>query len=179
MQNKKNQFTNSIIKDRIEVIENSENKLIFRTFLEPNGGQNQLHYHSKLDESFKIVKGELTIIINNIEKKITSGAHYLIKQRTNHMFLNKSSELVIFDVEVTNPKKMINGLKIIYGLTNDGKTTKTGLPKNIFHIAISLKMMDAFSPKIPYFIQKPGISLIAILGRVLGIEKLLIKKYCY
>lgn len=69
MQNKKNQFTNSIIKDRIEVIENSENKLIFRTFLEPNGGQNQLHYHSKLDESFKIVKGELTIIINNIEKK--------------------------------------------------------------------------------------------------------------
>jgi len=178
MQNKTIEFSNSIIKNRIEILENTALKLVFRTFLEPNGGQNQLHYHSKLNETFKVVEGELTLFIDKTEKKLACGETYCILHKTNHMFLNTSQKQVIFDVEIINPKKIINALQIIYGLANNGKTTKHGLPKNIFHIAICLNMMDTFSPKVPYVIQKYGFLAIASIGRIFKIEKRLVDRYC-
>ncbi|MGY6650105.1 cupin domain-containing protein [Wenyingzhuangia sp. IMCC45574] len=178
MSQKKIEFSNSIIKDRIEILNNSNQKLIFRTFLEPNGGQNQLHYHSKISETFRIIQGELNIVINNHEKKMIAGDEYSIPPYTNHMFFNKSNKEVIFDVEILNCPKMINALQIMYGLVNDRKTNRQGLPKNIFHTAIGLKMMDAFSPKVPHYIQKAGISIFAFFGKIIGIEKMLLKKYC-
>lgn len=178
MENKKNEFSNFIIKDRLRIIENSKYKLKFRTFLESGGGQNQLHYHSKINETFKIIKGELNIVIDKEEKILITGKEYSIPPHTNHMFYNKSTEQVIFDVEIKNPGKMINALQIMYGLTNNGQTNKKGLPNNIFHTAIGLNMMDAFSPKIPYLLQKGSISIIALLGKTIGIEKALIEKHC-
>jgi len=178
MGDKKIEFSNSRIKDRLRIIENSKYKLKFRTFLESGGGQNQLHYHSKISETFKIIKGELNIVIGNDEKTLITGNEYSILPETNHMFYNKSDEQVIFDVEIKNPEKMINALQIMYGLTNDGQTNKDGIPNNLFHTAIGLDMMDAFSPKVPYLLQKGSISIIAFLGRILGIEKKLIEKHC-
>lgn len=172
------EFSNSIIKDRIVIIEDSKYKLIFRVFLESGGGQNQLHYHSKINETFKIVKGELNIVIDSNEKILITGDEYAILSYTSHMFYNKSDKQVIFDVEIKNPQKIIKALQIMYGLTNDKKTNKEGLPNNIFHTAIGLNLMDAFSPKIPFIIQKIGISFFYILGKIFGIEKQLIKKYC-
>ncbi len=171
-------FSNPIIKDRIEILESSKDKLVFRTFLESKGGQNQPHYHSKLNETFKIIEGELHVRIGKTEKVLTAGDHYTIQHRTGHMFLNTSNSPVIFDVEILNPQRMIQALQIMYGLANDGKTTRAGLPKNIFHIAIGLHMMDAFSPKFPYFIQKMGIGILAQLGKCLDIENRLIREYC-
>ncbi len=178
MYHKKIEFSNAILKDRIQIIEDSEYKLTFRTYLEPDGGQYELHYHTKLNEKFKIIQGELNVIINNEEKTLIAEDEQTITNFTNHRFYNASGKQVIFDVEVLNPKRMISALQIMYGLVEDGKTNAKGLPNNIFHTAIGLQMMDAFSPKIPYFIQKFGISILAILGRILGIKKKLIKKYC-
>jgi len=142
MNNKKIEFYNPIIKDRIEVLENSEQKLIFRTYLESGGGQNELHYHTKINETFRVISGELNVIVNDKELLLKVGSNYLIPPHTNHMFFNKSDEKVVFDVTILNPKKMITALRIFYGLTRDGKTNKDGLPNNIFHTAIGLHMMD-------------------------------------
>ncbi|CAL2077897.1 cupin domain-containing protein [Tenacibaculum sp. 190524A02b] len=177
MRYKKSEFSNSVIKDRIEVIENSKHILRFRTFLEKGGGQNQLHYHTKINETFKVVQGELSVVLNKKESILKAGSSYTIPASTAHMFYNNSNEQVIFDVEILNPQKMIHGLKIMYGLANEGKINKEGLPKNIFYLTIALHMMDTFSPRIPYFIQKSGILILASLGKVLGIEKRLIEKY--
>ena len=178
MKNQNNEFSNTSIKDRIIVLENTTHKLVFRTFLESGGGQNQIHYHSKINETFKIIKGKLIVKINEEEKTLISGNKHTILPYTNHMFYNTSKEEVIFDVEIINPNKMIKGLQIMYGLNNDDKTNSRGLPKNILHAAIGLKMLDAFSPKAPHFIQKNTIAILAFLGNVFGVEKSLLDKYC-
>ncbi len=178
IQHKKLEFSNPIIKDRIEVLKNSTSLLIFRTFLKPNGGQHELHYHTRLDEKFKVIKGTLNIMIGDRKMVLNAGDEQTIPPFTSHMFYNRSGEQVVFDVEVVNPQKMMNALQIMYGLTNDVKTNKKGLPNNILHTAIGLKMMDAFSPKVPYFIQKVGISTLATLGKIIGLEKQLVEKYC-
>ncbi|AUC77090.1 cupin domain-containing protein [Olleya sp. Bg11-27] len=178
MKNNKIEFSNPLIKDRIEILDNSEYKLTFRTFLESGGGQSQLHYHTKINETFKVISGELNIAFNNTEIILRVGNEYSIAPYTNHFFLNKSDKTVIFDVEILNPKKMIYALQIMYGITSDGKTNNEGLPSNILHAAIGLNMMDAFSPKVPLIIQKIVFSTLAIFGKIMGTEKLLIRKYC-
>ena len=136
MSNKKIEFSNSIIKDRIEILESSEQKLIFRTYLASGGGQNQLHYHTKINETFRVISGELNVVINDKELLLKAGKTYVIPPYTNHMFFNTSSKEVVFDVEVLNPKKMITALRIFYGLTSDGKTNSDGLPNNLSLIHI-------------------------------------------
>jgi quercetin dioxygenase-like cupin family protein len=177
MSNKNKTFSNPILKDRVKVLEDAENLLKFRTYLEVGGGQNELHYHTLITETFTISKGELCVKLGMTEVLLKAGDSKTILPYTHHMFYNKSDSEVIFEVEVSNPGKMLQALQIMYGLTRDRKTTQTGMPKNILHTAIGIQMMDAFSPKIPHFFQKIGINTLAFLGKILGIKKKLLQKY--
>jgi hypothetical protein len=73
---------------------------------------------------------------------------------------------------------MIHALKIMYGIAKDGKTDYVGLPTNIFHLAIGLNMMDAYSPNYSKELQYITLKLLAGLGKIAGIENKLVKKYC-
>ncbi|MEM6685971.1 MAG: cupin domain-containing protein [Bacteroidota bacterium] len=170
-------FSNPIIKDRVEILEDTDQLLKFRTYLEAGGGQNELHYHASITETFTMIKGELCVKLATSEIVLKAGDVKTIPQFTHHMFYNKSDSEVVFDVEITHPQNMLKALQIMYGLTKDGKVTKKGIPKNISHTAIGIKMMDAFSPKIPHFIQKFGINTLAFLGKISGLEKKLLTKY--
>lgn len=174
-----NRFSNPVIKDEIEILFESDEKLIFRTFLKPNGGQSGVHYHTKITEKFTIIEGELNVIVNNIESVLKTNNELVISALDRHQFINKSGKNVIFEVEITPSIQIKNGLQIIYGLAQDGKIYKNGLPTNIFYMAIAIKMMDAYVPDLPLFIQKTGILSLAFIGKITGLEKKIVKKYCY
>ncbi|WP_108869005.1 cupin domain-containing protein [Aquimarina aquimarini] len=173
-----NRFSNPIIKDEIEVLNESKEKLIFKTFLKPNGGQSRLHYHTKITEKFKIIEGELHVILNNDKRILKPNNEVLIKEFDTHQFYNKSDKNVVFEVEITPARHIKKALQIIYGLAKDGKVYKSGMPKNIFYMAIGLNMMDAYIPEAPRIIQKLGISILAAIGRIIGLEKKLMLQYC-
>ena len=177
MQNKKVEFSNSVIKDRILILEDTKENLIFKTFLAPGGGQNDLHYHSKLYEEFKIIKGELKVVLDKEEKTFVTGDKQIIEPFTNHKFYNNSKSEVVFEVKISKPGQMKKALQIMYGLVEDDKATKKGLPKNLFHIAIGIHLMDAFSPKCPFLLQKAGIKLLVFIAKLLKIDKKLFAKY--
>lgn len=171
-------FSNPIIKDEIEIIFESQEKFIFRTLLRPTGGQSGLHYHTKISEEFKIITGELTVVINNVKRVLKRNEVVLVKPFDTHQFLNESSSDVLFEVTVTPAIEIKNGLQVIYGLADDNKVFKNGLPKNIFYAAIAIHMMDAYVPGLPLLIQKIGIKTFAFIGKKIGITKKLIACYC-
>ena len=106
------------------------------------------------------------------------GDQALILPLESHRFYNTSKQIVIFEVEVTDPKELKNALQLMYGLAKTDRVYKNGLHKNILHTAIGLHMMDAYTPGIPLPLQKIGISILAYMGRIFGIEKKLMKAYC-
>jgi mannose-6-phosphate isomerase-like protein (cupin superfamily) len=171
-------FSNPILKDRIEILKDTDNILIFRTFLEPNGGQTGLHYHTKFSEKFRIAKGELSVFLGKEKKVFKANESLIIEQFTSHKFFNTSHEEVIFDVEIINPKKMKYALQIIYGIAKEGKINNLGLPRNVFHLAIGLDMMNAYSPDFPHIMQFIAIKTLSGFGKMVGIEKELLKRYC-
>lgn len=173
-----NRFSNPIIKDEIEILYDTKEKLIFRTSLESGGGQAKLHYHTKITEKFRGIEGELTVIINGEKKILKPNRETIIKPYDTHQFLNVSSRKVVFEVEITPGHNISKGLQIFYGLAKDGKVFKNGLPKNIFHTAIGLKMLDAYITNVPVLFQKFGVSLLAKIAGVIGLERKIILKYC-
>jgi hypothetical protein len=84
----------------------------------------------------------------------------------------------VFKVTVNTPGKLREGLQIMYGLAEDGKVYKNGLPKNILLMAIALQKMDTYVPNIPRGVQNLGITVLAFLGKTLGLEQKLLRKYC-
>src|SRR5690606_10281920 len=171
-------FSNPIIKDEIEILYDTKEKLIFRTYLDADGGQVALHYHSQIMETFKVIKGELTVILNTKKKRLKPNEAAQIKPYDTHQFFNATHQAVVFDVEISPANHIIKGLKIFYGLAKEGKVYKSGLPKNILYTAIGLQFMDAYSPNIPRKLQQLGISVLAVIGRVVGVERKLLTKYC-
>ncbi|MEZ7514588.1 cupin domain-containing protein [Flavobacterium frigidarium] len=171
-------FSNPVIKDEIEILFESKEKLVFRTVLKPSGGQAGVHYHTKITEEFKIISGELTVNLNEQKLTLKSGDHYVIKPFDCHRFLNESKNNVVFEVVVTPSIDIKRGLQVIYGLATEDKVYKNGLPKNLLSAAIAIQMMDAYVPKIPLSIQKIGIGVLAFLGKKTAVKRKLISRYC-
>ena len=172
------EFSNPIIKDRIEIIEDSASMLRFRTYLLPGGGQSAMHFHARIVERFQVITGALTVQVGKEELVLKAGASHAILPFVKHRFYNPSASVVVFEVEIANPQNMLRALQIMYGLANAGKTNEKGMPLKILHTAIGVHMMDAFAANIPYFIQKPGIVLLATLGKWFGVERKLLDQYC-
>ncbi|MBU2062523.1 MAG: cupin domain-containing protein [Bacteroidetes bacterium] len=171
-------FSNPVIKDEIEILFESKEKLVFRTVVKPSGGQAGVHYHTKITEEFKIISGELMVNLNGKKLTLKSEDHYVIKPFDRHQFLNESKNDVVFEVMVSPSMDIKRGLQVIYGLATEDKVYKNGLPKNLLSAAIAIQMMDAYVPKIPLSIQKIGIGVLAFLGRKTAVQKKLISRYC-
>lgn len=178
MVNKNIKFSNPIIKDEIEILHESSEKLIFRTYLEAGGGQANTHYHTKITEKFKVIEGELTVILNGEKRVLNSSTKAIVKPFDTHQFFNASGKAVIFEVEITPAQNIIKGLKIFYGLATDGKVYNNGLPKNIFYTAIGLQMLDAYVSNVPLRHQKIGVSILATIAKKIGVEQTLMSRYC-
>lgn len=166
-------FSNPILNDEIEILSESEESLVFKTTLLPQSGQTQKHYHTKITEVFKVISGELQVFINNKPFLLKENETRQISPFTKHQFYNPTNKTVVFKVTVNTPGKLREGLQIMYGLAEDGKVYK-----NILLMAIALQKMDTYVPNIPRGVQNLGIIVLAFLGKTLGLEQKLLRKYC-
>ena len=171
-------FSNPILNNEIGILSESEESLVFKTTLLPQSGQTQKHYHTKITEVFKVISGELQVFINNKPFLLKENETRQISPFTKHQFYNPTNKTVVFKVTVNTPGKLREGLQIMYGLAEDGKVYKNGLPKNILLMAIALQKMDTYVPNIPRGVQNLGITVLAFLGKTLGLEQKHLRKYC-
>ncbi|TYP71019.1 cupin domain-containing protein [Aquimarina intermedia] len=178
MSNTNKRFSNPIIKDEIEILYESDEKLVFRTYLHADGGQSGLHYHTKITEKFKVIDGELTVSINKTKIVLKPNEEAVINPSDVHQFVNTSNAAVVFEVEITPSLQIKKALQIFYGLAKDVKVYNNGLPKNIFYMAIGLHMMDAYIPNVPRSMQRLGITTLALIGEAFGLKKKLLLRYC-
>lgn len=175
----KKMYSNPILKDAISFSSINTSELRFKTFLQPQGGQLQLHYHTRMVETFKIIKGELHVVCNSEVLILKENDTATVKPFDIHRFYNASNSTVTFEVTVRPCFQMADALKIMYGLAKDGKTNRFSMPYNPLYLAIGLYHMDAYVPKFPLVLQKTGIRILYRIGKAFGLEKKLKAKYCY
>jgi len=136
------------------------------------------HYHASYTEYFHVLEGELTLTIGKKNIVVTKGQSATIPMKTIHTFSNKTSQTVKAILE-TRPglQGFEDSLYIMYGLAGDEKTTKSGMPKSLAHLALVSSMSDTRFGGILSFLN-PLMRLIAKKARNKGIEQELVSTYC-
>jgi mannose-6-phosphate isomerase-like protein (cupin superfamily) len=149
--------------------------ILIKVYLPSHSEGPPLHYHLAFDELFEVIEGELTVQVGVEKSILREQEQLLVEKEVHHRFSNESDQPVTFFVTLTPGSQFEESMRIGYGLIADGKTNKKGIPKNIFHLAMLLKMQDTNLADMPSFVQKVIFGNAASIGKRMGMDKSLEK----
>ncbi|HEY9720385.1 MAG TPA: cupin domain-containing protein [Oscillatoriaceae cyanobacterium] len=93
------------------------------------GGGVPLHYHNEFDEEIVAVDGPLTVTLGNRTLTLQPGERVVVPRGTPHCFRNATSGEVTFQANlVPGSTGFENFLRVLAGLSQDGKVNRAGLP---------------------------------------------------
>lgn len=168
-------------KDYATFLETSASTNGRRTLIEIElapGGGNVPHYHSTFSERFEVLEGELQVRAGSETYTLGPGQSKTAYPNTLHCVKNPTDTPARYLVDIQpGSTGFEQALKIGYGLATDGKTNRQGVPKNIYHLAVTLIMGESQLPGL-FSLLLPVFRLLAARARKRGIEQALIDSYC-
>jgi len=173
---------NPIIKDKVTFLETAaetQGKYTrVQVELAPGGG-NQVHFHKTFDESFTVVEGTLGIQLGLEFFELEAGASATAPAGILHRFYNPSeTETVVFNVLVQpGSPGFEKTLQVAYGLARDGRVTRKGVPKNLYHMALIVQWSDTNIPGL-FSLLEPALRWMARRAVRKGIDRELEATYC-
>jgi len=174
-------ITNPIIKDQVTFVQTAASTngrvTTLQVRLMPGGGT-PLHYHRNFSETFVVIEGILTIVLENKTILLSAGQKITVDKGQSHRFANRSSLPVVFTtIILPGSEGFENALRILYGLAGDQKTDKKGMPKSLLVLAVVSKISD-MRPAGTGMLLAPLMGALQYIARLSGIHKKLIARYC-
>lgn len=166
---------NPIAKDKVTFLVTGEDSCgayeLVEVDLAPGGGV-LLHYHTNFIEEFEPIEGVLGIELDGTHLQVFPGQKAIAPSNSLHRFYNPSEqETILFRTYIRPARNFEKTLRIGYGLVNDGKVNKNGVPGNIWHLALLLHYGESYLPGIPLFLQKKVFRVLASTATKLGKHK--------
>jgi len=141
--------------------------------LPPGAAGSPLHYHRRLHETFEVSCGSLEMIIGRgaTWQLVRAGELVVVPPRTPHAFRNSSTDWVTFTSVVTPAAQFERFLRAWYGLAQAGLVAPSGMPRNLFYVALGLDYADFAFPGAPDFLQRALLGALAGIARLSGAER--------
>ncbi len=173
-------ITNPIIGDQVTFLETAASTdgqyCLLKVVLAPGGG-NGLHFHTDFTEEFEVLKGTLGLKSNKRTYLLKEGDTALVQRREVHHFYNYSNaEPVIFLTRIVPALDFESMLRIAYGLANEGKTNKKGMP-GLLPLAVMFIKGGSYLPGIPLVVQKSFFGFLAYMAKITGHARRLERYY--
>ncbi len=174
-------IVNPVINDEVTFIQTAASTngrvTTLQVTLMPGGGT-PLHYHRDFSETFVVIEGFLTIVLENKTITLSAKQKVTVEKGMAHRFSNESSLPVVFTtIILPGSEGFENALQILYGLAGDRKTDKKGVPKNLLALAVVSKISDMRLAGGGVMLA-PLMSLCNFIARISGVRKRLMKAYC-
>jgi mannose-6-phosphate isomerase-like protein (cupin superfamily) len=129
-----------------------------------------LHKHLQCEERFEVVAGRLGVILDGERRVLSVGEKVIIPPGTPHTFWNAGDGELRFITEVRPPGKLQTYWETVFGLAQDGKVGKNGLP-NLLQLAVVAPLADSYDPGLPLPVLKLVIAVLGGIGRLLGYQE--------
>jgi quercetin dioxygenase-like cupin family protein len=173
-------ITNPTNGDTYEFIETAKStkgeRVVMKATIHSKGQLVPKHYHALQDESFEVISGTITVLVDGQTKTLSAGEKITLPKNVPHNHYNDDNTAVTYIHSVTPALDFDYLIENLVGLAADGKSNngKYGLVQEM----VSLKYLDSKSylADIPVGIQKVLINTIAPIGRLLG-YRAIYKKY--
>ena len=137
--------------------------------VEPDGG-NDPHYHKDFEEHFTVLRGALTVYVNNVPHVLLKGDSITAIRQTMHNFRNETDSMVVVNVKTTPAKGLEKTLRVAYGLINT-KQLKNDMTKNPWHMCLLLGYSGSYLEGVPSYIQEPLVNALARIAQWKGEDR--------
>lgn len=171
---------NPINGDSYEFIETAKDtngeRVTVKTVLKSKGQVVPKHFHVLQDETFEVISGKLTVLLEGKTQIISAGEKITLPKNIPHNHYNDEESPVTYLHSVTPALDFEYLIENLVGLAADGKSKngKYGLVQEL----VTLKYLDSKSylADIPVGLQKVLMNTIAPIARLLG-YRAVYKKY--
>lgn len=172
--------TNPMSGDTYEFLETAKDtdgqRVVMKATINSVGQYVPNHFHVYQDETFEVISGQLTVLLNGKTKTLSAGEKITLPKNTPHNHFNNESTPVIY-IQTVSPALDFDYLvENLVGLAGDGKgeNGKYGMVQEL----VTLKYLDSksFLADTPIGIQKILMHTIAPIARLFG-YRALYKKY--
>lgn len=130
------------------------------------------HIHRRQEERFEVLAGQLGLRVDGVETVHGAGDVIVAAAGVPHAAWNAGEEQVHVLVDFRPALRTETAFEALAGLARDGKTTKTGVPRNPLRAALILREFDdefaLASP--PRAIQRIVLTPLAAVGRLFGLR---------
>ncbi len=134
------------------------------------------HIHTKQDETFKVISGQLTYFLNGEEKTLQAGEEILLPKNVAHNHYNTHDEPLVM-LQIFEPAYDIDYfIENLIGLSDDGRVKDGNL--EFLQAMVTLKYLDtpSYLAGLPISVQKFLATILTPIARMLG-YRALYKKY--
>jgi mannose-6-phosphate isomerase-like protein (cupin superfamily) len=128
------------------------------------------HVHPRLQETFEILKGTFTFLVDGEKREVNPGEGTTVPAGSPHAWWNSGEEEGVAVIEFRPALKAEEFFETFFGLAQDGKVSpKTGLP-NVLWLAVILRSYRDFLylAKPPLPVQRAIVTPLAAVARLLG-----------
>lgn len=114
----------------VRVAPNAENgrTLVADLFVQPGGAVAGEHVHPNLQEAFTVLRGKVGMRLNGRELIAPLNERIVIPVGVVHDWWNAGGEEAHVQVEVMPGDRFLEMISNLFGLAQDGKTNKKGMP---------------------------------------------------
>ncbi len=151
-------------------------RVTVKTMLKSKGQVVPKHFHVLQDETFEVISGQLTVLLEGKTHRISAGKKITLPKNIPHNHYNDENSPVTYLHSVTPALDFDYLIEYLVGLAADGKSKngKYGLVQEL----VTLKYLDSksFLADIPVGLQKVLMNTIAPIARLLG-NRAVYKKY--
>ena len=128
------------------------------------------HIHLQCEERFEVMQGHLGVILDGERQQLGLGEQVLIPPGTPHTFWNAGEDELRFITDVRPPGQLQTYWETVFGLAEDGKVGKNGLP-NLLQLAVVAPLADSYASNVPIRVTKFIIKLLGGIGCLLGYKE--------
>jgi quercetin dioxygenase-like cupin family protein len=143
--------------------------VLVEVVVRPDGAVAAAHVHPYQTETFEILEGEVTFRAGKETIVAKAGDTLRVDPGTPHKFWNAGETDARFRTEIRPALQFESLIETMFGLANDGKTNRKGMPNPLRLAVIANAHFDVVRlPFPPAWLQKVGLAMGAPLGRMLG-----------
>lgn len=173
-------ITNPVNGDSYEFLETARDtkgaQVTMKAIIKSKGPLVPKHFHTLQDETFEVISGQLTILLNGETHLLRAGEKITLPKNIPHNHYNNEDTPVTYIHTVAPALDFDFLIETLVGLAAEGKTKngKYGLTQQL----VTLKYLDSKSylADMPTGLQKALANIIGPLGRLFG-YRAVYKKY--
>ena len=154
---------------RVDPADTGGSLMIADLYLRPKGAIVGEHVHPSIEERFTVIRGKVGFRLGGRASEAAQGQSLVVPPGTPHDFWNAGDGEALVRVEIRPGDRFQQMILNLFGLAQDGKTNRKGMP-NLLQVAlISREFSDVvYFTKPPKAVQSALFGILAPIARVAG-----------